>query len=168
MSTPQEGNRYAPPAAHVADVQQPHQSLELADRGSRLGAALIDFVVMMIVVWVVSLVTPWHPFRPSTAIGPLLTSAAVGFALFVLVNGFLLVQQGQTVGKTLVKLRITRPDGSPVPAAHIIGLRYGSGYLLTAVPVVGWLYGLIDALMIFGQDRRCLHDRIAGTIVIKA
>ena len=26
--------------------------------------------------------------------------------------------------------------------------------------------GLIDALMIFGEEQRCLHDHIAGTIVI--
>jgi uncharacterized RDD family membrane protein YckC len=27
-------------------------------------------------------------------------------------------------------------------------------------------YGLIDVLLIFGKDRRCIHDHIAGTVVI--
>jgi hypothetical protein len=28
--------------------------------------------------------------------------------------------------------------------------------------------GLVDALMIFGEPRRCIHDKLADTIVIKA
>jgi hypothetical protein len=35
-----------------------------------------------------------------------------------------------------------------------------------AIPFVGNFVGLVDALMIFGEDHRCLHDRIAGTRVI--
>jgi uncharacterized RDD family membrane protein YckC len=30
------------------------------------------------------------------------------------------------------------------------------------------LYGLIDSLLIFRESRRCLHDNIADTIVVKA
>jgi uncharacterized RDD family membrane protein YckC len=152
----------------VADVQQPGESFELADRGTRLGAAILDFIAMMLAIWLVSLVTPWHPFRGTLAIGTLATNAVIGFALFLLVNGFLLVQRGQTVGKSITKLRITQPDGSPVPAGRLLGLRYGVGYLAASLPFVGGLYGLVDALMIFGEQRRCLHDRIAGTIVVKA
>jgi len=168
MSTPQEGNRYAPPAAHVDDVREPADSFELADRGTRFGAAIIDFLVMMLAIWVVSLVTPWHPFNATLSFVSFGTNAALGFALFVLINGFLLVQRGQTVGKSITKVRIVLPDGSPVPAGRMIGLRYGVGYVVASLPFIGGLYGLVDALMIFGQDRRCLHDRIAGTIVIKA
>jgi uncharacterized RDD family membrane protein YckC len=29
------------------------------------------------------------------------------------------------------------------------------------------IYGLVDSLIIFGSARRCLHDHIAGTIVVK-
>jgi uncharacterized RDD family membrane protein YckC len=34
--------------------------------------------------------------------------------------------------------------------------------------LVGYVYPLIDTLMIFGESRQCLHDRIADTIVVKA
>jgi len=34
------------------------------------------------------------------------------------------------------------------------------------IPGIGTIVSLVDVLMIFGQDQRCLHDRIAGTKVI--
>ena len=40
--------------------------------------------------------------------------------------------------------------------------------VIALIPVVGWLYGLVDALMIFRDSRKCLHDNIADTIVVKA
>jgi hypothetical protein len=30
------------------------------------------------------------------------------------------------------------------------------------------LYGLVDVLLIFGEARQCVHDKLADTIVIKA
>jgi hypothetical protein len=34
--------------------------------------------------------------------------------------------------------------------------------------VLGGFYSLIDALVIFGDARRCCHDYIADTIVVRA
>jgi hypothetical protein len=34
------------------------------------------------------------------------------------------------------------------------------------VPCVGGLFPWIDALYIFGEERRCLHDLMAGTKVL--
>ena len=36
------------------------------------------------------------------------------------------------------------------------------------VPFIGGFYSIIDSLMIFGEQRRCIHDYIADTIVIRA
>ena len=46
----------------------------------------------------------------------------------------------------------------------IFWLRNVVNGLLGIIP----LYGIIDALFIFGESRQCLHDKIADTIVIKA
>ena len=45
---------------------------------------------------------------------------------------------------------------------------YVANGLLVFTPLIGGLYALIDHLWIFGEERRCLHDKIADTVVVKA
>jgi uncharacterized RDD family membrane protein YckC len=40
--------------------------------------------------------------------------------------------------------------------------------LIGSIPVVGAAYSLVDICFIFRDDRRCLHDLLAGTKVVKA
>jgi uncharacterized RDD family membrane protein YckC len=167
--TPPPSQRYAPPTAEVADVSASSEA-QLAGRGARLGGAIIDGVILLGLWWLVGLLTPWNIFSPKLAqagLMALLGMQLLGLLLFALVNGYLLMTRGQTVGKMLLGMRITRPDGSAATPGRVIGLRYGVGWLLSALPVVGMVYALVDCLMIFRADRRCLHDLIAGTIVVK-
>jgi uncharacterized RDD family membrane protein YckC len=169
-TTPGSVNRYAAPVAHVEDVARPQEVLELAGAGARLGAFLIDLIVLMFAGGVCgALLAALGMGRvlPKLAFG---NGVSLGFTLviFLLINGALLARSGQTVGKRLLKLRIVRRDGSPADFARLFGLRYALGWLIGMVPVAGAVYFLVDSLLIFGQARRCLHDRIAGTIVVKA
>lgn len=61
-----------------------------------------------------------------------------------------------------------RSDGSRATLARIFWLRNVVNDAIRFVPVLGPLYGLVDVLMIFGGQRRCCHDYIADTIVIRA
>ena len=82
---------------------------------------------------------------------------------------WLLSAQGQTIGKRCMGLRIVRvKDLSNGGFITNVLLRGGVSALINIVPVVGTLYSLADPLFIFREDRRCLHDHIAGTCVIKA
>ncbi len=164
------GARFAPPSARIDDPSPAPGELAMADRGMRLLAALIDTAIGFGLMWLVSKVTPWNPFSPEAAgkLGPTVTNLAIGFVLFLLTQGWLLVQHGQTIGKRLLRLRIVRPDGARVDAARMLGLRYGINSIATAVPYVGMVYALVDCLMIFRQQRRCVHDLIADTIVVRA
>jgi len=63
-----------------------------------------------------------------------------------------------------VHIKIVRSDGSPVSLSRVIWLRNAVNMVLGIIP----LYGFIDALFIFGNARRCVHDHLADTIVIKA
>ena len=39
--------------------------------------------------------------------------------------------------------------------------------LLESLPFgIGLIVAIVNVCMIFGQDRRCLHDVLAGTIVV--
>ena len=159
-------NPYSPPLAEVAELQG--SGVELGSRGARLGAVTVDLLVQVLALWLASRLVPWSIFEGDESPSILVLNTGLGLVLFVLVQGWLLVKRGQTVGKMLLGLRITRPDGRAVGAARLLGLRYGIGYVLGGVPVFNMVYGLIDALMIFRESRRCLHDVIADTIVVKA
>lgn len=169
MTVPQESNRYAPPAAHVDDVAADTDGFELASRGVRFVAAMIDGLLIMAALWLVGVVTPWNIFKLAAmpGLGPQLLGAVLGLGVFLLFNGYLLAQRGQTIGKMLTKVRIARLDGSRAPIGRLV-LRYGVGYLLAPIRWLQMTYSLVDGLLIFGGPRRCAHDWIAGTIVVKA
>ena len=105
---------------------------------------------------------------PGPGVGALALQVVIGFALFGAINGYLLATQGQTVGKKLLGIRVVRSDGSRASLARLIGLRYVLSWVIVIVPVVGVIYALLDSLMIFRESRKCLHDNLADTIVVKA
>lgn len=160
--------RFAPPEAHVADLEA-SGSGELAGRGIRLAAAIVDGLIIMALIWVLMRIPTvaalleqppgWFSFN--------FASLLVGGGLFLLVQGWLVVNRGQTLGKMAFKLRIVRTDGSKVDAARMLGLRYGIGYLIGTNVALSVIYGLLDPLLIFRKSRQCLHDTIADTKVIK-
>lgn len=166
-----EENRFAPPLAQVADVGPSHRAGTLASRGARLGAALIDVVIAMLAFGAIALVTPFNIFVTDPSGGlwfAMARNTLIGFVFFLLFHGYLLATRGQTIGKMLVKIRIVRTDGSRASFARLVGLRFLVNSLFTLIPVVGPLYGLIDVLFIFRQERRCVHDLIADTVVVQA
>ncbi|HWY72675.1 MAG TPA: RDD family protein [Burkholderiaceae bacterium] len=164
-------SRYAPPSANVADIASQQGAL-LASRWRRLFAIWIDgfaLYALGVLLARAGLPTAWSKVSPNVtnlfAFNPL---ALIDMVLFLLVNGYLLVDRGQTVGKAALGMRIVRPDGSKVSAARMLGLRYGVGFSSNLIPALGVLYGLVDCVMIFRKSRRCLHDEIADTIVVRA
>jgi uncharacterized RDD family membrane protein YckC len=162
--------RFAPPQAHVADLA-PEQT-ELAGRGRRFVAAVVDAVVAFVAAFAVLLIPALRPLAEAQQTSMSLTSwmpvsAVVGVLVFLVVQGWLLATRGQTVGKVLLRLRIVRTDGSRPQAWRLLGLRYGVGLLMNLNPLISMIYGLIDSLLIFRESRKCLHDSIADTQVIK-
>ena len=169
-----EANPYAAPAAIMDDVRAwDAADLESrkATRIKRLGAVLLDglsnLVWLLPIVWAGSMVDGVrHGTKPSA---PMIGVMLIGFALLValiVLNGVLLHRHGQTLGKRALDIAIVRTDGSRMGLTRFIFIRSLPTGLLGAIPYVGGLATLVDSLMIFGRERRCLHDLIADTIVV--
>lgn len=85
----------------------------------------------------------------------------------LLVQVTLLALRGQSVGKLLIGLRIVRLDGSAPGFVHAFVLRSCAPFLLEQVPLFGLVFWVVDSCFAFRPDHRCLHDLIAGTVVVK-
>jgi uncharacterized RDD family membrane protein YckC len=168
MSDP---NPYAPPKAPVADPIDTQSGADiLASRGQRAAADLLDTLIAS--AW---LIPVWRYFQLWDYIlrgEPLplslqLLVAALGFALFALCNAYFLRRNGQTLGKLLLRIRIATLDGGVPKLWRILALRYAPLSFVAMLPTVGVLLSTIDVLFIFRADRRCVHDLIAGTKVVR-
>ena len=164
-------NPYATPESSIEDVDPAERSrpARLASRGARLGASLIDAALTLLVVsppaYALGLYAPEALESPS--IGQSLLGALLGIGVFLLLNGMLLANHGQTVGKRLLKMRIVSVrDHQLLPFSTVIGLRYLPIWVVSQIPLLTVLT-LVDVLFIFRSDKRCLHDLIAGTKVIE-
>lgn len=161
---------YRPPAAELSSPDAQEFS-ELATRGSRLAARFVDGLLYM------APVVPLFVVMPSSnsveAVGDevvlgLSILLLLGLAVIFFVNLYHLSKTGQTLGKKAMAIRIVRYNGQQASLGRIFFLRMLTPGLLGAIPFVDGLFSLVDALAIFGEERRCIHDHIADTSVIKA
>jgi len=169
-----ENNPYAAPAAVVDDAAA-WDAYDLENRksgrGKRLGAALLDGLVNVIwlapIIWGATMVVDVrHGVKPAA---PMVGIMLLGLALLIgvlVVNCIMIHRSGQTIGKRALDIAIVRTDGSRVSLPRYIFLRVVPIGLIGAIPVVGRLINLVDPLLIFGKERRCLHDLLADTIVV--
>jgi uncharacterized RDD family membrane protein YckC len=161
--------RFSPPSAPVADVVTTTSEVVLASRWQRLGVYVFDGFLVALVFGLLGFAAGINPFTLGARTGGTYRLMGVlgWFLVFLLLHGYLLVTSGQTIGKRLFGMRVVRPDGGKVTAFRILVLRYGVGWTLNIVPLLAALYGLLDCVLIFRASRRCLHDDIADTIVIR-
>ena len=88
--------------------------------------------------------------------------------VLILIQGVFLCSKGQTLGKKMMGIRIVNSDDLGNPGfGRVFLLRYCANTLLTMIPWIGWIYWFIDLLFIFRGDRRCVHDLMAMTRVIR-
>jgi uncharacterized RDD family membrane protein YckC len=100
--------------------------------------------------------------------GPGTTITVLALIVWSIVTTWLVATNGQSIGKRLVGIKVVRTDGSRASFARIFLLRNVVNSLPNFLPYVGWLYQLIDPMLIYQESRQCLHDRIADTIVVRA
>lgn len=138
--------------------------MEAPSLGVRVGAGLIDLmflvaidiVVVYLTLRISGLQTTLEDLRvlPPIPFGGFLAMLAFGYVSAFTVAG------GQTIGKMVMSLRVIGDDGRPVDAAG--GMLRALGCML--VPIT---FGLSYVPALVTSDHRALHDRLAGTRVVR-
>jgi len=160
------------PAASPVPVASP-AGPELASRWLRLGAYLVDGLIggICFAPGFVLLGMAGVFARSNTPNMPMLFGgvAALGAAVLILlaIQIYLLTTRGQTIGKKLLGIKIVSFDAGTNPGfVKVVLLRSVVNAFFAMVPFIGFLYSLTDILFIFREDRRCIHDLLAGTRVV--
>ena len=130
----------------------------LATRQDRFFAKLIDAALYAVAIAVAAIF-----LAVSTPLGvSLLARAILGIPIVQVV---LLTMDGQTIGKKALNTRVVSvTTGLNAGFMTNVALRAWLNAGINIVP----LYALVDVLLIFREDKRCVHDLIAGTKVVKA
>ena len=164
-------NPYAAPA--TTDIQNEAEAVGplLASRGARLAAALLDAAMIMAVVFPVGFATGLITFDQEKSgkqdLSQQLLGSALGICAYLLIHGWTIWTRQQTLGKLVLKIKVVRQDGSPLPPGEYLLKRLGVIWLISLIPFGGQIIGLINPLMIFRKNHHCLHDDIAKSMVIK-
>jgi uncharacterized RDD family membrane protein YckC len=182
-----EINPYAPPSPDAGFFEAPVESQELllADRLTRLGARLLDGLLLSVCILPALGIFAYAGFSASMSrhrgggagMGTLASQEIIIVGLLAMLlalplvgyQWYLIAKTGQTLGKKWTGIRIVKMDDSPVDFVSGVILRNWVMFAAGFVPYLGSCVGLVDALMIFfNDDRRCVHDFIAGTKVVVA
>ncbi|MCA1692090.1 MAG: RDD family protein, partial [Actinobacteria bacterium] len=94
--------------------------------------------------------------------------ALLGFAFLVLYEVVPTALWGRTLGKAIVRTRVVGIGDGRVPGWKRAILRWVLPALAVQVHVVGWILALlVRAALALDPLRRGIHDRLAGTIVVR-
>lgn len=163
-------NPYQPPTTQVLPSAPELQAAgREATRGSRLAAAFLDGLLILAVLvplqWALGVYDDFPAYQKDHLRQALWGLG--GFALTLAINGYLLATRAQTVGKAALGIKIVTMDGTNADFWRIVTRRILPINVLSMIPVVGAFLPLVDSVAIFGSDKRCIHDRLANTRVVR-
>jgi len=151
-------------------LETPNNNETLASRWQRLWASILDTITLMVVTLPIMYFTGIFDLlaegkQPSLVYS--LGIALAGIAFFVLINYKSLITNGQTIGKKVLGIKIVDLNNT-LPTGKILLTRYVAYFGFAQIPIAGSLINIINILFVFGKEKRCGHDYIAKTKVIKA
>jgi len=156
------------------DIRRFRRNTPLAGRGARLGAYLLDVFLTFLaalpgIILAFALASNFRGADEDTVILLVIGVGGAGVFALLVFQWYLLATQGQTLGKKALGIRIVHFEDESNPGfVGTVILRQWVPALIAQIPLVGGIFGLVNILCIFGEERRCLHDQIAGTKVILA
>jgi uncharacterized RDD family membrane protein YckC len=135
-----------------------HRNDHLAGWWIRVGAYLIDIVVLLIGLAIIVAI--------GLAIGGIVGTILIILAFAVYFLGYWVYfeggETGQTIGKRAVGIRVVDQDGNRAGYGKAFG-RNLVARVIALLPIIG----LVDVLWPLWDDRKqCLHDKAGSTIVV--
>jgi uncharacterized RDD family membrane protein YckC len=125
------------------------EPIEYGTFWERLGAYIIDVIILIIPTLILQYMI--------NDVGSTLISIAIDWLYFALQESG---QNQATIGKKALGLKVTSMDGQRITFGQASGRYFGK--------IISGLILCIGYLMILWDDRRQgLHDKMAGTLVIK-
>ena len=92
----------------------------------------------------------------------------LGGLIVLILQLWWLSTRGQTIGKRAMGIKIVRvEDETNAGFVRAVLLRNFVPLIISFIPLVGLIFSITDILFIFRADRRCVHDLIASTKVVK-
>jgi len=162
-----QDNPFQPPEASTSTRPTGVQ----ATAGSRFLARSTDDLALVVIagipVFVMVFAVDWPSGDPVWRALQLIPGAITGLA-FSVWQWRSLATEGTTLGKRLLDIRVVDATGRPPGFFPGVVMRE---WALTSIRValgnVGVLVSLADAVMVFSDEGRTLHDRLAGTRVVR-
>lgn len=159
-------NPYAPPAADREQQWGGYQAyidaeFQLASLGARWWGAFIDNLLLYASA-IPTVVALYASDKNLILTGAVALLTALPFSAY---QWYLIATRGQSLGKRVARTRITRLDGSAPGFVNGVLIR---SWIVSVVASVFGPAALVDAVFVFRNDRRTVHDLMAGTRVIQA
>lgn len=177
LERPEGSNPYSTPRSGVD--RSPGADVPLASLWQRLGGSLVDGILMWLCLLgpalaagnLSGLLEGLQTEEPEQVGQALMQAEYIATPILVLIlaifNLVLLYRDGQTIGKRLMGSRIVRTSGERASFFRIIGMRAWVPGMLYMVPVLGTVIMVLGHLTIFLKPRRCFHDYVADTKVVR-
>ena len=142
----------------------------LAGRGSRLVAVLIDGL-LFVLCCAPGAIMLWVGANDNNDTLEIIGGILIGlvFLALLVIQIYLLSARGQTIGKKMMSVKVVKyDDGSNPGFVHACLLRLIVPGFINGIPIIGYIFPVVDACFIFSEERRCIHDLIASTKVVNA
>ena len=101
--------------------------------------------------------------EPSAMFGLSILALILFFVVgLVSYEALMLAWRGQTLGKMLLRIRVVRPDGTPISTGQAWGRALTRGIMVHMLALVNYLPAFFTA------EKTCVHDMAAKTRVVSA
>jgi uncharacterized RDD family membrane protein YckC len=136
--------------------------LNFASILKRFGAIFVDGLILNLPLYFIVFGLMFSTMKSGTQPNPLFNLIGLPFMFVNLVYEALMLQlkNGQTLGKMALKVRVVRPDGSPITT----GQAWGRAAMRTVLGCL-WIVDYIPAF--FTDEKTTLHDMASGTRVVE-